>query len=164
MKCPVCSKTLESNEIENGLNALVCSECRGKWISFDSYETWLKNHTYNAHESSVRSRDMTIPEFEIARLCPRCRRILVKYKVGKNIPFRIDRCTNCAGVWLDEDEWEILKSRNLHDDLSNIFTDHWQAEVAREETRATLDQIYESKFGSADYERMKEFKSLGGFP
>ncbi|MEZ5307691.1 MAG: zf-TFIIB domain-containing protein [Pyrinomonadaceae bacterium] len=159
MKCPVCLKTeLEARELEPDLFAAVCSDCNGKWISFASYEKWLEGLDGPLPNIDAEPASLTIPEFELARLCPECRRILVKYHVGKEVAFQIDRCGSCAGVWLDDNEWETLRSRNLHDDLNRVFTDHWQAEVARDETRKSLEQIYLKKFGDADYERIREFK------
>ena len=109
-------------------------------------------------EISRGESKMTIPEFELARLCPRDGRILIKYDVGHEIPFKIDRCGNCAGVWLDENEWEILKKCNLHDELNRVFTDYWQEEISREETKKTLEKMYREKFGADDYEKVREFK------
>lgn len=161
MRCPVCNEeNFETKEIEQDLFAEVCSRCQGRWISSKNYDRWLENHGKTVPESSpLEGNGLTIPEFKLARLCPRCRRILVKYKIGRNIPFKIDRCGNCAGVWLDQNEWDTLKSRNLHDEINKIFTDHWQEEVEREETRKTLERIYRDKFGEGDYAKIKDFKS-----
>lgn len=161
MNCPVCkSDNLKTKEIEPNLFGEVCTKCAGKWISSKNYEIWLEQHGTTLPELPSReSSGMTIPEFELARLCPVDRRILIKYKVGRNLPFKIDRCSNCAGVWLDDKEWVALKERNLHDELNKIFTDHWQEEVKKEETRKILEGIYREKFGEADYRKIKDFKS-----
>lgn len=160
MNCPVCKyNSLEIQEIETNLFADVCTKCNGKWISSDNYGKWLEQHAKNLPElPSDGDSGMTIPEFELARLCPIDKRILIKYKVGRNLPFKIDRCSNCAGVWLDDTEWIALKARNLHDDLNKIFTDYWQEEVKKEETRKTLEGIYKDKFGEDDYMKIKDFK------
>ncbi len=161
MNCPVCKyNSLEIQEVETNLFADVCTSCKGKWISSDNYEKWLEQHGKDLPElPSDGDSGMTIPEFELARLCPIDKRILIKYKVGRNLSFKIDRCSNCAGVWLDDTEWQSLKARNLHDDLNKIFTDHWQEEVKKEETRKTLEGIYRDKFGEADYTKIKDFKT-----
>ena len=160
MKCPVCKyESLETKEIEPNLFADVCLKCGGKWISSDNYSQWLKYHGKILPEISVESSEMKIPEFELARLCPKDGRILIKYDVGHKIPFKIDRCGSCAGVWLEENEWEILKSRNLHDELNRIFTDYWQEEISRNETKKSLETMYREKFGADDYEKIKEFKN-----
>ena len=159
MRCPRCgTRELEPKEIDVGLHAQVCADCNGKWIEFASYERWLKRIESAPLEPDSDLSGLTIPEFELARMCPRCRRILIKYKVGSSVPFKVDRCSSCAGIWLDENEWEVLRSRNLHDDLHKIFTDHWQGEVSREETRSALEAIYEKKFGPDDYAKILDFK------
>ena len=161
MKCPVCKQnSLKSNEIEPNLFAEVCAKCKGKWVSNLNYEMWLEEHgTILPELPAPESTNMTIPEFELARMCPVDKRILIKYKVGRNLPFMIDRCSNCSGVWLDDKEWMALKERNLHDELNKIFTDHWQEEVKKEDTRKTLQKIYRDKFGENDYYKIKEFKT-----
>lgn len=147
-------------EIEPNLFAEVCTKCSGKWVSSDNYEKWLEQHGATLPEiPATEDAGMTIPEFELARMCPMDRRILIKYKVGRNLGFKIDRCSNCSGVWLDDKEWIALKDRNLHDELNKIFTDHWQEEVKKEETRKTLERIYKEKFGEDDYMKIKDFKS-----
>jgi Zn-finger nucleic acid-binding protein len=161
MNCPVCKyDSLKTEEIEPNLYAEVCAECRGKWVSSANYEKWLEHHGAILPEiPSDGDSEMDIPEFELARLCPVDRRILIKYKVGRSLSFKIDRCSNCAGVWLDDTEWLALKERNLHDELNKIFTDHWQEEVKREETRKTLNAIYKEKFGEDDYRKIRDFKT-----
>ena len=160
MKCPVCRNTeLELTDIDVGLGAGVCPKCNGKWISFQSYEAWLDfGHQIPASSGEEANQVGTIPEFERARICPRCGRILTKYKIETESWLNIDRCSNCAGAWLDADDWEALKSRNLHFALHKIFTDHWQHEISREETRQTLAEIYSKKFGRENFERIREFK------
>ena len=158
MNCPVC-KTFElaQREIEPNLYASACENCKGRWLSFADYDAWLKANE-NLPVIPAKKIKMTIPEFELVRLCPECRRILIKYRVGQDLPFFIDRCGTCAGIWLDKGEWETLKRRNLHDDLQKIFTDHWQEEVKRGETRSTLAKMYEEKFGKEDYSKIVKFK------
>ncbi len=160
MNCPVCKyNSLEIIEIEPNLFSEVCGKCNGKWISSKNYHTWLESKNEILPEIPAdHDAQMTILQFELARLCPVDKRILIKYKIGHNIPFTIDRCGNCAGVWLDEDEWETLKSRNLHDELNIVFTDPWQEQVQREEMRKNLGRIYEEKFGADEYQKIRDFK------
>lgn len=160
MNCPVCKyNSLSTQEIEPNLFSEVCEKCEGKWISGKNYQNWLESLGEILPEIPGEDGELTIPEFQPARLCPVDNRILIKYKVGRNIPFTIDHCGNCAGVWFDTNEWETLKSRNLHDELNKIFTDHWQEEIGREEMRRKMEQIYREKFGADNYMKIKDFKS-----
>lgn len=162
MKCPVCKReNLETREIEPHLFAETCANCGGRWISSDNYEQWLKHHGEILPEipSAGPDDELSIPEFELARLCPKDGRILIKYKVGRSIPFNLDRCGNCGGIWLDANEWEVLKSRNLHDEMNRIFTDKWQGEIHNDQLSRNLESIYREKFGPDNYEKIKDFKS-----
>lgn len=128
------------------------------------YRTTTIRSGWNVEAKSYRKSHLMSQIYRYGNLswqgfAPKCRRILVKYKVGRNIPFKIDRCGNCAGVWLDENEWETLKSRNLHDEINKIFTDHWQEKIKQEETREALRTIYEQKFGLEDYKKIRAFKT-----
>ncbi len=160
MICPACRKdSLIEKEIEKGLNAMSCPECRGKWIKFADYETWSKTHEDDLHitMTGTGETEVNFKTIELARLCPNCRRILLKFKVAENVSFTIDRCGVCSGIWLDGLEWEILKRRNLQDDLAAIFTDQWQTKVRHAESRQMIDKIYAGKFGE-EYQRLKDFK------
>ena len=159
MNCPVCrTENLELTDIDRGLIAGVCPKCDGKWISLDSYEEWLS--FANEYQTPV-DEDFEIPsfpKFEAARICPRCQRILTKYTVDVDLPVKIDRCSNCSGVWLDKMVWETLRRKNLHNSLSKVFTDYWQREVKKSESRKTLDGLNRKRFGEEDYARILEFK------
>ena len=56
---------------------------------------------------------------------------MVKFLVGRGLSFTLDHCEGCKGIWLDRNEWEALKKRNLHDDLNLMFTSFWQTEANR---------------------------------
>jgi Zn-finger nucleic acid-binding protein len=159
MKCPVC-KTIElvSNEIEPNLTASVCENCNGKWITANDYSSWRSFQSENLPVKPPTELRAELTEFEMARLCPKCKRILLKYKAGYETGFMLDRCNDCGGMWFDRDEWETLKERNLHDDLQEIFLDSWQQDVRRKEAQKRLEQIYQEKFGAEDYDKIKTFK------
>ncbi len=62
-------------------------------------------------------------------------------------------------MWFDRNEWEVLKSRNLHDDVHTIFTAFWQSGVRKEEMRKNLDYMYLTKFGEEDYAEIKRVRA-----
>ena len=90
--------------------------------------------------------------------CPECRFRMVKYLVGRGLDFTVDHCAGCKGIWLDRNEWEALKKRNLHDDLHGIFTQFWQAGAQREQRKKRLRQIYLDRFGEKDYEEISRIR------
>ena len=159
MKCPVCRDTvLELEDIDHGLSAGVCDNCGGKWISLQSYHAWLEFAAHVQRDSGEENKTAAIPRNEKARICPRCDRILTKYSIAAESPLNIDRCSNCSGAWLDEADWETLRTKKLHVALDRIFTDHWQNEIRREKTKQTLANIYRKKFGPENFERVRNFK------
>lgn len=160
MKCPVCKMyDIVPVELETSLAAFNCSHCGGNWLRDGEYKGWRVNQGEDLPEKSHAGTAIQLTSVELARLCPDCRRILVKYKVGHDVNFTVDRCGGCGGVWLDKDEWATLKERNLHDNLNDFFTEPWQSEVRRDEARKNMEAIYKYKFGDEDYERVKAFKA-----
>lgn len=159
MKCPACKMyDITAVELETHLASFTCSHCGGNWIRDVEYKEWRKNHGEDLPVKPGNDKAIQFTSVELARLCPDCNRILVKYKVGHDVNFTVDRCGGCGGVWLDKNEWATLKERNLHDNLYEFFTEPWQSVVRREEARRNMEFIYKNKFGEEDYERIKDFK------
>lgn len=85
--------------------------------------------------------------------------------MGSKINFYIDRCGHCNGVWLDKNEWEVLKAADLHDEINRIFTSPWQQRIADETAASKMDAFYLEKFGADDYEKIREIRGwLVGHP
>lgn len=159
MRCPVCQTTeLISRELEENLASLKCANCGGNWIQFAQYYAWLQQQGKNLPEKPPETT-YEISETEAAKSCPECQQILSRYKVGRGTGFTLDRCGGCGGIWFDRNEWQVLKSRNLHDDVHTIFTAFWQSEVRKEETRKNLDHMYLMKFGAQDYAEIKRIRA-----
>jgi Zn-finger nucleic acid-binding protein len=159
MNCPVCGEAkLKPILLEEGLNANKCPQCHGHWISSDSYFKWVKARGQGEVDNQVSVSAETDSDTKKALVCPDCGRILVKYRLGQEIKFRLDLCGGCNGVWFDRDEWEVLKARRLHDDFHRFFTDAWRQKVLRDETRARNEKIFREKFGP-DYDKIMGMKS-----
>jgi len=91
---------------------------------------------------------------------------MIKYVVGHGIQFRVDFCRSCNGVWLDKNEWEILESKNLHDEINLFFTDAWQRNVRRSELERHIEELFEKRIGSKNYAevvRVKTWLESSGF-
>lgn len=160
MNCPVCKTThIEPKDLEANLSAYSCQKCEGIWLSSRKYFDWLEKHGPKLPEKPYSEIAFETDYSKGAKICPECSRILVKYKVGHGINFCIDNCGVCNGVWLDRNEWEILKDRNLHDEIHRVFTTSWQRGVREENTREQLEKLYSRNFGAADYAKLREFKA-----
>lgn len=158
MDCPVCKVELAPAELEANLNSQRCPECHGNWIRGAEYWEWIENLHTDPAERVHEHETLTLAEPGFAIDCPECRFRMVKYMVGRGLDFTIDHCEGCKGIWLDGNEWEVLKKRNLHDDLNLMFTAFWQKEAQREARKKKMEQIYVGRFGEDDYEEIKRIR------
>jgi len=157
MKCPVCkTNTFNNKELESGLLALECSSCGGYWIKSFQYWKWRDKHGKNLPEKpSEEGLELTTKDTKGGKFCPECSKLLFRYKVGHDLDFSLDRCNVCGGTWFDKNEWEILKNRNLHDDIHFIFSAPWQTKVKKEEALRDKEKFLEKKIGETDYTKVK---------
>lgn len=160
MNCPVCKTLrLEYLESDEPPQRLVCGECGGQWVKSFQYWKWLRAHGDNLPEKPPEEGDqLPVADSTRAKLCPECGHFLARAKVGHEVDFHIDRCGFCGGLWFDKNEWEILRSRNLHDDVHFVFSSAWQHQVADEEHKQTHLARIEKILGSADLAKVKQFK------
>ena len=160
MHCPVCKNySLAADEPEEGLAAQSCSHCQGRWIASFQYWKWKDASGKSLPEKPADpSGELPVQDNKKAKLCPECGHFLRQYPVGHAMAFGLDRCGNCGGVWFDQNEWETLKSRNLHDDVHKIFSQIWQSQVRNEEYQQAMTAFYLKKFGEADYQKVLEIK------
>ena len=159
MNCPVCkSAELVTQELESNLSSRQCPNCHGNWIDGREYFKWLERHRSDAAERVHDVETLSLAEPGLPIDCPECRFRMVKYLAGRGLPFTIDHCHGCKGIWLDGNEWEALRKRNLHDDLNLMFTSFWQTEAQRLARKKKLEQIYTGRFGEADYAEIKRIR------
>jgi Zn-finger nucleic acid-binding protein len=132
MNCPVCkSRSLISHQLETGLAALKCETCGGYWINSFQFWKWQEEH----HDTRRARADIEpVAEPREAKLCTECGRILIRYRVGHSLPFSIDRCGHCGGLWFDRNEWEVLRGRNLVEEIHLIFSATTQQRFRREDS------------------------------
>lgn len=156
MKCPVCKSTeLISGKLDENLVALNCPDCGGNWIRGAEYWKWVENHGSDLAERLHYTESLSLAEPGLPIDCPECRFRMVKFLVGRGLTFTLDHCEGCKGIWLDRNEWEALKKRNLHDDLNLMFTAFWQKEAQRELRKKRMEEIYAGRFGADDYAEIK---------
>ncbi|NEO87824.1 MAG: zf-TFIIB domain-containing protein [Spirulina sp. SIO3F2] len=159
MKCPACKgSTLQTIHLESHLKAAHCPACEGKWITADDYWHWLEQHGDTLPEKEPEGIPIKAADQQQAKLCPDCQRIMLRYKVGHGLNFRLDQCGSCNGIWFDANEWEALKQRNLHDEVHLIFSAPWQSQIRKDEARQLLEGIYAQTF-QTDYAKVQELKT-----
>lgn len=162
MLCPVCkAESLQSVKLSDGPWAHCCSHCQGHWITAEEYWQWLQNHGDTLPEKAPSNTAPPPVEDENTRrvkLCPNCDRLLAKYRLHTELPFRLDHCGHCGGIWLDSQEWDALKDRNLHDEIYQLITPHRQKQLQQENSRRHFEQRYQERFGAEDYAEIRRIK------
>lgn len=161
MNCPNCKDSrLVPHALETDLNTEECGGCGGHWIGAVHYWRWLDSHGSDLQENpATEHADLEVLDGDSARVCPECKRILARSRVGHGLDFYVDRCIECGGIWLDRNEWLVLKSRNLHDDIHRIFSRSWQDRNLRAEQEAYRERWLKEVFGEERLAYMKEFRA-----
>jgi Zn-finger nucleic acid-binding protein len=178
MKCPACHNiSLVFKELDEGLPVHGCARCEGVWIKDSHYWKWLKDQGATLSEKpNSETLQLPVKETKEIKVCPGCGHFLTKRDVGHGVEFHVDRCLTCGGIWLDKNEWEVLKSRNLHDEIHQIFSAAWQREIrqhakdvayeellnGKEELEVERKKYYEEKIAKHlgnDYSKVHEFKN-----
>lgn len=150
-------------ELEKGLQGHQCSQCDGHWISGDQYWKWLNGCSAPLPKNPVEfTEERPASDSTNAKLCIECGRLMIRNKVGHGIAFFLDRCSACGGTWFDINEWEILKSRNLHDEIHSVFTAAWQSDNRKQQQQTSHENALLAVLGKTDFDKLKEFKSWVG--
>lgn len=148
MQCPLCKKhTMNPVDLAPGLPGSVCSECSGVWIGRSSYDAWRARQPADLPETPAEAK-VGFANAHKAKICPQCGHLLLPYRVGHGLPFSIDYCGACGGVWCDRSEWDAIKARNLHDNLHDIVSDHWQSAVRRSDVQEAIELTYQRLLGT----------------
>ena len=168
-KCPICkTAALQLSPLDGELIAHACPQCRGLWIAPKDYWKWVEAKGPMSPEvpaAPASPLNLPVKETETPKFCPDCGRFLRRHKVGHGVSFSIDRCGTCGGFWLDANEWEMLRSRGMHDRLHFVASDAWQAEIARQDREKGHEQIVKEKLGAEDLEKIKAIKAwMDGHP
>ena len=160
--CPMCGGGLRPTFYDEKLPVNECEACGGAWARANEYAIWLKRQAPSGMEQKVTGEvdsTLQIRDSQQAAFCPDCGHFLRRYRVASALDFHLDRCNTCNGVWLDRNEWEALRSVDLHDELRQIFTHPWQERIHDEEVAQKLDRMYLERFGAEDYERIKKLRA-----
>ncbi len=160
MHCPSCkTAVLQLQPPDDRPDRLGCETCGGTWIKGHAYWRWLHKVGQNLPERSAAAQaDLPVTDSTQAKLCPECQHFLRRARVGHGVAFCIERCGFCGGIWLDRNEWEVLRNHNLHDDLHFIFSAAWQQRVVEEEQREVRQQRVGALLGP-DFARVRDFKA-----
>ena len=157
MQCTSCqAHTLQPKELEKGLVGASCPNCEGLLLSLINYRYWVERNTADMSPSS--DEELLIEEEGGARICPKCARLMTKYRMSAKAENRIDLCTGCDEAWLDKDEWHLLKRLDIATTMTSIFTDHWQRQISTDQRISKLKARYQELLGEEDFVVLDRFK------
>jgi hypothetical protein len=107
MKCPVCKNPdLRPTMIEDLLPSMGCDNCKGSLVSLLYYRHWAENHK---PQYCAPSAVTEVPADTTNALhCPKCTRLMTKYRLSGTVGNRLDVCRSCDEAWLDGGEWQLL--------------------------------------------------------
>ena len=153
MKCPKCKTTdLHPTKMEPGLSGMGCNECHGIFVSLLYYRDWAEQFFSNAldHEQTASISSEEIENTHAAMGCPKCSRLMTKYRISSDHTNRLDLCANCDEAWLDKGEWSLLKALNLGSKMPAVFTEQWQRQVRLQVTEENRRQRFVGILGEDD--------------
>jgi len=160
MKCPTCKhENLRAARIETDLPAAGCPACKGALVSLLYYRDWAERH---ANDPVALSQDHAVaedaPDTSTAITCPKCGRLMTKYKISGAVSNRLDVCPGCDEAWLDRGEWELLKALELARKMPQVFTEQWQRNIRKQIAEDTRRAILRRAIGEPALHHTEEFK------
>ena len=158
MQCPVCANSeLRPTMIEEMLPAMACGQCKGSLVSLLYYRHWAEQHKPDVAPAPADAVAAT--DTSTAITCPKCERIMTKYKVVGSVANRLDLCSTCDEAWLDQGEWELLEQLQLSDKLPTVFTDSWQRKLRTEKNEQTRQSILKKTIGEQAAAKVEDFRA-----
>ncbi|TAG88043.1 MAG: hypothetical protein EAZ09_01145 [Oscillatoriales cyanobacterium] len=155
MECPKCKHpNLEGGTLAGSMSVQWCPNCYGIWIPGREYEAWQTSQRQWLLKSDKRKPGAIPIEFtpspydSKAALCPEDGHYLSRAKVPfSRVPFYIERCMLCGGIWLDNGEWDILESLGFHMEIDQMFSPNWQSKARLQELAERERQVLIEKLG-----------------
>jgi Zn-finger nucleic acid-binding protein len=144
--------------IEEYLPAMSCESCEGSLVSLLYYRHWAETQKPASANAPGASALAETSDTTKALVCPKCARIMAKYKVTGAVANRLDVCGLCDEAWLDRGEWELLEALQLSHKMPAIFTESWQRRIRHEQSEETRRAVLRRWIGDAAAERVEAFR------
>lgn len=158
MKCPSCEAgVLRPGRLEPRLGCYTCGKCIGALLSLPPYLDWVGGEQRSPDE---RPEAFTVSAADSKRAlcCPKCSRIMLKYKVAADARHSLDYCFHCEEVWLDSGEWTYLKTLGLHVRIAVIATDAWQRKLSEDFGRELRLDRFRKAIGEDVFLEVERFR------
>lgn len=105
-ECPQCRRALIPGD--DGLAE--CGICHGRWLSNESFQTYLVSSTAPAENSQTPGGQHTFGRSVSPRVCPACDSCMDNYQFAYRSGIWIDACPDKHGVWLDAGELPMIRA------------------------------------------------------
>ena len=145
--------------IDEYLPAMGCDTCHGCLLSLLYYRHWAETQKSPVTEPRSAVAALETADTNAAITCPKCARVMAKYKLSGRVSNRLDVCSTCDEAWLDGGEWELLEALHLSHKIPTIFTDAWQRRIRRELTEKTRREILTRMIGADGTARVEDFRA-----
>lgn len=163
MKCPKCkSSDLSSIKLEQGLPAIGCKECSGTFLSLLYYRDWAERQESESSSSEMSCEEIASLDVEnthSAMNCPKCSRIMTKYRVSSDHDNRLDLCGHCDEAWFDQGEWGLLKALGLGSKIPLVFTEQWQKKIRSQISEDQRRERFSNLLGEATVKEADEIRA-----
>ena len=127
-----------------------CANCGGAFVSLLHYRDWRERGNLEETEKPQSPSSIAVEDSTRALTCPICSRLMTKCKITSDTINRLDSCTNCDAVWLDNGEWTLLKALELGNQLPAVFTDAWQYKLNTAAKKSECRKRYLDVLGNDD--------------
>jgi Zn-finger nucleic acid-binding protein len=160
MQCPKCSHSgLEPTKIEDGLSAMGCGQCQGALVSLLYYRDWAEKSGMVHDAPSVELlKGFESADSAAALACPKCSRLMQKFRISGCSNNRLDLCNSCDEAWLDDGEWALLKALELSKEMPLVFSAQWQKKVRDQVSEEARRERFTRILGPEDLEKAHEFR------
>jgi len=145
--------------LEEGLLAYECPESEGIFLPVASYVRWLAKQGDRLPHLVCSESELPLGDSTGVKICPESGQIMLRYKVGHDFSFYLDRSPT-GSVWFDKGEWEAIRSRQFHDELHLIFTAPWQDSVQLEEQQRMEASVLKERLGDELVAKLTELKGV----
>lgn len=157
--CSACAGRLEFVELEPGLVCAVCTGCKGSGIPMMNYRFWVQQQNAAENEVGKVSSDTVAEDYPSIRTCYKCQHLMNKYRIDMATPNKVDYCGHCDEIWLDENEWELLKAKGIHRQLHKVVTEGWQKQQKKNYFEEREKERLTSILGERDTNYLLEVKA-----
>jgi uncharacterized protein len=109
--CPRCSETLSVTRM-GSVEVEGCSGCGGVW--FDHKELTAVAQASTGQLGALEDRFQAgrpAAEHLGTMLCPTCKQALVEFEFKHSPGIKLDGCTQCKGIWVDDGELRAIHDR-----------------------------------------------------